>query len=194
MVVLMIIYLEDYPVFIPGCGTFCIFGQYPLALTILLCWLISYIITFLGWEPDNSPIRYDRNETQKIMEQSHWMAFSYPGILKMKIILCSGMIGIPSLNIGLGLAFIASVMVDVVENLGSYDLLSRVCDQKRPPKDAVNRAIVVEGREVKSGFNILFLGVGSMLGASMGVGMGLTTYSNNIAIIQITKVSLMLSL
>lgn len=28
-----------------------------------------------------------------------------------------------------------------------------------------------------------------MLGASMGVGLGLTTYSNNIALIQITKVA-----
>lgn len=52
----------------------------------------------------------------------------------------------PRLNIGLGLAFAAAVLVDIVENLGSYDLLARVCNHVRPPKDAVNRAIAVEGQ------------------------------------------------
>ncbi|KAK6019152.1 putative permease, partial [Ostertagia ostertagi] len=54
------------------------------------------------------------------------------------------------------------------------DLLARVSQQKAPPKNAVNRAIMVEG-------------LGSMFASVMGVCTGVTTYAENIALIHVTK-------
>lgn len=79
MVAVMVIYLEDYPIWIPGVGHYCLFGQYPLALTIVTCWIVCYVVTLLGLEPADSPIRYDRNQSLSTVEQSPWFALPYPG-------------------------------------------------------------------------------------------------------------------
>lgn len=61
---------------------------------------------------------------------------------------CSGQFGMPRWSMGLCLGYVASCLSSVIENIGSYDLLARVSQQRSPPKNAVNRAIMIEGRMI----------------------------------------------
>ena len=46
------------------------------------------------------------------------------------------------------MGYLASCIASIIENIGSYDLLARVSHQRPPPKNAVNRAIAVEGKKI----------------------------------------------
>ncbi|CAO4375020.1 unnamed protein product [Caenorhabditis nigoni] len=74
------------------------------------------------------------------------------------------------------IAFTASTVVVMIESVGNYGICAQISQQGSPPSSSINRAFVVEG-------------VGSMLAALMGCGTGVTTYSENIAIMQVTKVT-----
>ncbi|KAJ1357555.1 hypothetical protein KIN20_015729 [Parelaphostrongylus tenuis] len=141
-----------------------LFGQFPYLLSILLVWFICYLMTITGTEPIDGQARTDKNVSLMVLHKSPWFQVPYPGKF-----------GLPRFNTGLCLAFVASCVSSVMENIGSYALLARVSEQRPPPKNAVNRAIMTEG-------------VGSILAASMGVGTGVTTYAENIALLHITRV------
>ncbi|KJH42358.1 putative permease [Dictyocaulus viviparus] len=142
-----------------------LFGQFPYLMSILFVWFICYLLTITGAEPVGGQARTDKNLTMAVLRKSPWFQIPYPG-----------QFGMPSWNIGLCFGFVASCMSSVIENIGSYDLLARVSQQRSPPNNAVNRAIMIEG-------------FGSMLAAAMGVCTGVTTFAENIALIHITKVA-----
>ncbi|RCN27463.1 hypothetical protein ANCCAN_26801 [Ancylostoma caninum] len=64
-----------------------------------------------------------------------------------------------------------------MESIGDYQTCARVSHQRHPPSSSVNRAIIFEG-------------IGSALAAVMGLGTGVTTYAENIALMHITRVCL----
>ncbi|EYB93441.1 hypothetical protein Y032_0182g893 [Ancylostoma ceylanicum] len=142
-----------------------LFGQFPYLLSILLVWFICYLMTITGVEPVGGQARTDKNVTMMVLRESPWFQVPFPG-----------QFGMPRWSIGLCMGYVASCISSVIENIGSYDLLARVSQQRAPPKNAVNRAIMVEG-------------LGSMLAAVMGVSTGVTTYAENIALIHITRVA-----
>ncbi|GMT26119.1 hypothetical protein PFISCL1PPCAC_17416, partial [Pristionchus fissidentatus] len=109
--------------------------------------------------------RVDKAATMRVLAESPWVQVPYPG-----------QFGIPRIDIGLMCGFMASAMSSVIENLGSYAMAARVSEQRQPSRSTVNRAIIVEG-------------LGSMVAAVLGVCAGVTTYSENIALIQITRVA-----
>uniref|UniRef100_A0A914CWP9 Uncharacterized protein n=1 Tax=Acrobeloides nanus TaxID=290746 RepID=A0A914CWP9_9BILA len=71
---------------------------------------------------------------------------------------------------------IISCMMVVIESLGNYAILAKVSQEKSPPLSSLNRAIMGEG-------------IGACLAGLMGVGTGVTTYSENIAAVAITRVA-----
>ncbi|CAI4225928.1 unnamed protein product [Auanema sp. JU1783] len=142
-----------------------IFGQFPYLVSIALVWSFCYLMTVTDLEPINGEARTDKNATMTVLKQTPWFQIPYPG-----------QFGFPKLSVGLCFGYVASCISSMIENIGSYDLAARVSEQKSPPRHAVNRAIMIEG-------------VGSILAASMGVSTGVTTYSENIALIHITKVA-----
>ncbi|KAL6739636.1 hypothetical protein Aduo_013068 [Ancylostoma duodenale] len=142
-----------------------LFGQFPYLLSILLVWFICYLMTITGVEPVGGQARTDKNVTMMVLRESPWFQVPFPG-----------QFGMPRWSIGLCMGYVASCISSVIENIGSYDLLARVSQHRAPPKNAVNRAIMVEG-------------LGSMLAAVMGVSTGVTTYAENIALIHITRVA-----
>ncbi|WKY05032.1 hypothetical protein Q1695_005777 [Nippostrongylus brasiliensis] len=142
-----------------------LFGQFPYLLSILLVWFICYLMTITDIEPPGGQARTDKNVTMMVLRESPWFQVPFPG-----------QFGMPRWSMGLCLGYVASCLSSVIENIGSYDLLARVSEQRAPPKNAVNRAIMTEG-------------LGSMLAAVMGVSTGVTTYAENIALIHITRVA-----
>ncbi|KHJ82073.1 hypothetical protein OESDEN_18235 [Oesophagostomum dentatum] len=73
------------------------------------------------------------------------------------------------------LGFVASCISCIMEGIGDYKSCARVSHQRTPPSSSVNRAVIVEG-------------IGSVLAALVGIGSGVTTYSENIALMHITRV------
>ncbi|VDK62889.1 unnamed protein product [Cylicostephanus goldi] len=111
-----------------------LFGQFPYLLSILLVWFVCYLMTITGFEPEGGQARTDKNVSMTVLRESPWFQVPYPGRF-----------GLPRWSIGLCMAYLASCLSSVIENIGSYDLLARVSEQRPPPKNAVNRAIMVEG-------------------------------------------------
>ncbi|CAO4373300.1 unnamed protein product [Caenorhabditis nigoni] len=174
VVVLMAVYLENtrVPIFYYSTKKkqivttrIRLFGQFPYLLSMLLVWFICFVMTITDLEPYNGAARTDNNVTMMVLRESPW--FQIPLPLPF---------GMPKVSAGIFFGYVASVFASIIENIGSYDLLARTSQQKPPPKDAINRAIAVEG-------------VGSLIAAVSGVSSGVTTYAENIALIHITKVA-----
>ncbi|GMT26122.1 hypothetical protein PFISCL1PPCAC_17419, partial [Pristionchus fissidentatus] len=169
--IIVVIYLDDVHVPIPaGIRPFRVvrvrvFGQFPYLISVGFVWFLCLILTLTGAEPEEGQARVDKSANMRVLAESPWVQVPYPG-----------QFGLPRIDIGLMCGFMASAVSSVIENLGSYAMAARVSEQRRPPKSTVNRAIIVEG-------------VGSMIAALFGVCSGVTTYTENVALIHITRVA-----
>lgn len=80
----------------------------------------------------------------------------------------------PQFNIGIFAGMVGGTIASVVESIGDYKTCAKVCAQPNPPTHAVNRGIFIEG-------------VGCFIGGFLGGGVSVTTYSENIGAIGLTK-------
>lgn len=78
------------------------------------------------------------------------------------------------INIGLLLGYVASAMACTMESIGDYAMCARISEERHPPMSNTNRAIICEG-------------FGAILAAVFGIGTGITTYAENVALMQITR-------
>ena len=78
----------------------------------------------------------------------------------------------PAVLSGFLVAFVTSMM----ESVGDYFAAQKACCVSRPPDHAVCRGILIEG-------------LGSVLSGSVGAGHATTSYSANIALLSVSKVS-----
>lgn len=81
----------------------------------------------------------------------------------------------PTFNVGPALGVIAGVISSAVESVGDYVACARLAGAPTPPTHAVNRGIMAEG-------------IGCIISGAVGTGSGLTSFSQNIGAIAITKV------
>ncbi|PAV61857.1 hypothetical protein WR25_22786 isoform B [Diploscapter pachys] len=180
-----ILYLADVQVPIPGLknGKFHwyrmnIFGQYPVFSTtlfnygtfqylfaIITSWLFCVVLTVFNLVSKDSAARVDRNTSVEVIKHSNWVEVPYPGKF-----------GAPQFNAGLALLFLLSAMTSVFESIGDYHSAARVSGERPPPSHAVNRGILSEG-------------MGSLVSGLLGPGVGMTTHTENIGVIGITRVA-----
>ncbi|EFO92426.1 hypothetical protein CRE_11105 [Caenorhabditis remanei] len=174
LLIIFVVLLEDVEVSIPGYSfskkqffttKMRIFSQFPYLLGICLAWFLCWLLTVTNIEPTGGPARTDRNESTFVFHSTPWIQVQYP----MQF-------GFPQFSFPLVIAFTASTVAVMIESVGNYGICAQISQQGSPPSSSINRAFVVEG-------------VGSMLAALMGCGTGVTTYSENIAIMQVTKVT-----
>ncbi|CAB05274.2 Solute carrier family 23 member 2 [Caenorhabditis elegans] len=174
LLIIFVVLLEEFEVPMPAfsmekkafyTAKMKIFSQFPYLLGIMIAWFVCWILTITDLEPYGCSARTDRNESLFVLENTPWIQIQYP--LQY---------GLPKLSAPLIIAFSASMLAATIESIGNYGICARICQQGSPPSSSMNRAFVVEG-------------FGSMLAALMGVGTGVTTYSENIAIMQVTKVT-----
>uniref|UniRef100_A0A914WAV6 Solute carrier family 23 member 2 n=1 Tax=Plectus sambesii TaxID=2011161 RepID=A0A914WAV6_9BILA len=142
-----------------------IFTLFPYLLAIGVCWLISYIITATGWERPGGAARTDKPDSTAVLREAPWLRIPYPGQW-----------GAFGFNTGVFLGFFAAALASLIESVGAYHACARISDERPPPAHAVNRGVLIEG-------------VGVLLAGLFGSGVGVTTYSENIGVINITKVA-----
>ena len=82
----------------------------------------------------------------------------------------------PTVSVAAVFGMLAAVMASIIESVGDYYACARLSGAPPPPKYAINRGIGIEG-------------IGCLLAAAFGCGIGTTSYSTNIAVIGITKVN-----
>jgi nucleobase transporter 1/2 len=72
---------------------------------------------------------------------------------------------------------VAGVVTSIIESIGDYYTCARLAGALPPPPTAVNRGIFIEG-------------IDCILAAAVGAGFGVTSCSQNIGVISLTKASL----
>ncbi|CAB3409965.1 unnamed protein product [Caenorhabditis bovis] len=174
ILILFVVILEEWEVPIPAfsfkrrrfyIARQKILSQFPYLIGISIAWFICFIMTVANWTPVNSPARTDHNDSLHVLETTPWFQIPMPGRY-----------GAPKFNLALVFGFLASCVAAMIESIGDYNLCAKISCQDRPPPSNINRAFVVEG-------------IGCILAALMGVGTGITTYAENIAIMSVTKVA-----
>ncbi|XP_064455237.1 solute carrier family 23 member 2-like isoform X2 [Ornithodoros turicata] len=142
---------------------FALFMLFPVILAVITMWLVCWGLTATNTFGSDSAARTDIK--MRAVHGSSWFRFPYP--LQW---------GIPTVSTGAVVGLLAGVLISIVESVGDYHACARLSGAPPPPVNAVNRGIFMEG-------------VGSILAALWGSGCGLTSYSENIGAIGITKVA-----
>lgn len=138
------------------------FKLFPVVLTIIFSWGLCGILTYTNVLPDDSEARTDNKLSA--LNKSPWIKTVYPG-----------QFGMPTFAIGPALGVIAGVLASTVESIGDYYACAKLIGAPGIPIHAVNRGICMEG-------------IGGILAGFCGTGSGLTSFSQNIGAIAITKV------
>uniref|UniRef100_A0AC34R3A0 C-CAP/cofactor C-like domain-containing protein n=1 Tax=Panagrolaimus sp. JU765 TaxID=591449 RepID=A0AC34R3A0_9BILA len=172
LLMLFALYLSEFSVPIPyysngkiNYAKYRLFGQFPYLISILIAYGVAFTLSKTNLVPPESAARIDKEQALNTLHESPWIQVPYPG-----------QFGLPRLSVGLFLGMLASCVACAVESLGAYGILAKVSDEKAPPSSTLNRAIVIEG-------------IGCCLAGLMGSGVGITTYSENVAAVSITRVA-----
>ncbi|CAI4222764.1 unnamed protein product [Auanema sp. JU1783] len=167
-----ILYLADVKVPLPGIRNgklhwykYNLFGEYPYLIAIVISWAFCVVLTVFDLVPPDSAARVDKNVSISVIHESSWFAVPYPGKF-----------GAPSFNGALFVAYLLSAMTSVFESVGDYHLAAKVSEERAPPSHAINRGIMAEG-------------LGSMVSGLLGPGVGMTTHTENIGVIGVTRVA-----
>ncbi|XP_063966395.1 solute carrier family 23 member 1-like isoform X2 [Lytechinus pictus] len=168
-------YLERFPIPCPGPSKskgirifrFHLFTLFPVVISIMIAWLVCYILTVFDVFPEDSnaigyAARTDIKSTQ--LEETPWFYVPYPGQWGLPRITGPGVLGM-----------IAGCTASIVESIGDYFACAKLSGAPPPPHHAMNRGIGMEG-------------IGGVISAFWGTGVGSTSYSQNIGTIGITKV------
>lgn len=168
---IIILFLHDINIPIPTYSNnnitwikYRLFGNFPYLIAIIICWGICGILTVTNLEPPNGEARVDKNETIYIIENSPWFQLPYPG-----------QFGKPKFHIGLFFGFLTSCIICMIESIGSYKIVATISEESPPTSRIINRSIIMEG-------------LGCFIGGIMGIGVGVTTYSENVAVLSATNI------
>ncbi|XP_076361007.1 solute carrier family 23 member 1-like [Tachypleus tridentatus] len=139
------------------------FKLFPVLLTIIIAWVFCAILTVSGALGPTDPARTDLR--LQALYSSPWFRFPYPGQW-----------GLPTVSTGAVFGILAGILASVVESVGDYYACARLAGAPHPPTSAINRGIFAEG-------------ISCILSGIWGSGGGLTSYSENIGAIGVTKVA-----
>uniref|UniRef100_A0A3Q3VVH2 Solute carrier family 23 member 1 n=1 Tax=Mola mola TaxID=94237 RepID=A0A3Q3VVH2_MOLML len=146
---------------------FYIFQRIPILLGIVVSWLFCYLLTITDVLPSN-PAKYGylaRTDVKgNVVNDASWFTFPYPGQWGMPAVSLAGVLGL-----------MAGIMCSMAESVGDYHACAKLSGAPPPPKHAINRGIGVEG-------------IGTLLAGAFGTGNGTTSFSENVAVLGITKV------
>ena len=87
-----------------------------------------------------------------------------------------GQWGTPTVGLAGVFGMVAGVIAGVIESIGDYYACARMSGAPPPPSHAINRGIGIEG-------------IACLIAGAFGTGTATTSFSENIGVIGITKVS-----
>ncbi|KAJ8315499.1 LOW QUALITY PROTEIN: hypothetical protein KUTeg_007649 [Tegillarca granosa] len=134
---------------------------------MVFSWVLCYILTVTNVFPSEKgqwgyPARTDIK--LDALDNSQWFRVPYPGQWGMPTVSIAGVVGM-----------LSAVLASMIESVGDYIACARLSGAPPPPTYAINRGCGTEGLIV-------------IISGMWGSGPGLTSYSENIGAIAITKV------
>ncbi|KAL5246675.1 hypothetical protein ACHWQZ_G018778 [Mnemiopsis leidyi] len=139
-----------------------LFSTLSVIISLVLVWVLCGILTATDTLGRDNPARV--GDIRKSMGDATWFYFPYPG-----------QFGTPQVSVGGFVGFLAAILAGAIESIGDYFACAKLAGAPPPPKYALNRGILLEG-------------VGCFLAGACGPGLGVTSYSENIGAIGLTKV------
>ncbi|KAL5254267.1 hypothetical protein ACHWQZ_G013898 [Mnemiopsis leidyi] len=139
-----------------------LFSTMSIIISLIIVWGLCGILTATDTFDIDDPARV-KNLKEEISKAT-WFYFPYPG-----------QFGTPKVTLGGFVGMLAGVIAGVVESIGDYYACAKLSGSPPPPKYVLNRGILMEG-------------VGCFLTGLCGPGVGVTSYSENIGAIALTKV------
>lgn len=139
---------------------------FPVLLSISIMWIICAILTACDVFPsDSSVYGYAARTDLKTdnLKNTPWISFPYPGQW-----------GWPTFNIAAIVGTLSAIVISVLDSIGDYHACAQVAHVPAPPAHAINRGIGVEG-------------AAGLLASFWGTGMGVVSYSSDIALLNLTK-------
>ncbi|KAL3848503.1 hypothetical protein ACJMK2_019355 [Sinanodonta woodiana] len=141
---------------------------FSVIISVCIMWFVSFILTVSGALPDNPKSGYGYQARTDIrtnaIKDADWIRVPYPGYW-----------GMPSFSSAMFVGMIAGVVTSIIESIGDYYTCARLAGALPPPPSAINRGIFIEG-------------IDCILAAAVGAGFGVTSCSQNIGVISLTKV------
>ncbi|KAG8184544.1 hypothetical protein JTE90_012633 [Oedothorax gibbosus] len=144
-------------------GRFPVFKLFPVLLTILVSWALCILLTSIDVFESGNPARTDIRIS--VLVNSPWFRIPYPGQW-----------GVPSFTSGAILGMLAGTLASIIESVGDYYACARLSGADAPPKHAINRGIFIEG-------------ISCVIAGLFGTASAVTSFSENIGAIGITKVA-----
>ncbi|KIH54166.1 putative permease [Ancylostoma duodenale] len=140
-------------------------GPLTYLIAIVVSWAFCLFLTVCNLVEAGGPARVDIPHKVDAIKNSAWIAVPYPGKF-----------GPPTFNVSLFIAFLLSAMTSVFESVGDYHAAARMSLERAPPSHAINRGILAEG-------------MGSFVSGLLGPAVGMTTHTENIGVIGVTRVA-----
>lgn len=152
-----------------------IFKMFPVFLAIVIGWGICLILNYAGIldNATGNQIYAKASSSSDLISASPWFDIPMPFNWVSEGTKNSGMTYI-NLTFTATMGMISGVLASIIESLGDYIACAQICQVPKPPKHAINRGIMFEG-------------IGTIIGGIFGTGNGMTSYSENIGTICITK-------
>uniref|UniRef100_A0AC35TWI0 Solute carrier family 23 member 2 n=1 Tax=Rhabditophanes sp. KR3021 TaxID=114890 RepID=A0AC35TWI0_9BILA len=142
-----------------------LFGNFPYLIAIFVCWGFCGLLTITNIEPVEGEARVDKNASLITLQTAPWIQLPYPG-----------QFGSPLFHPGLFAGFFTSCVICMIESIGSYKIVAVISQESPPNSSIISRAIIMEG-------------LGCFFAGWMGVGVGVTTYCENVAVVQATNIA-----
>ncbi|XP_072051816.1 solute carrier family 23 member 1-like [Amphiura filiformis] len=144
-----------------------IFQLFPIIIAIITTWILCVILTVADVFPDDpTNPAYNARTDIKLddLVATPWLEAPYPGQW-----------GRPYVTVGAFLGVLTGVFASILDSIGDYYACARLCSAPKPPNHAVNRGILIEG-------------IACIFAGAWGTGLGMTSYSDCIGNIGLTKV------
>ncbi|XP_072172468.1 solute carrier family 23 member 2-like [Diadema setosum] len=153
-----------------GChvARFPVFRLFPVLLAVMTTWIFCVILTVtdvFSSDPNSSTYPLRTDVSKEAVANTPWFYVPYPGQW-----------GAPSISAGSVFGLLAACLASIVESIGDYYACARLSGAPPPPVHAINRGIGIEG-------------LGGMFSGFWGSGTCPTSYSTNVGVIGLTKVS-----
>ncbi|XP_060075015.1 solute carrier family 23 member 1-like [Ylistrum balloti] len=141
--------------------------MFSVIISVCVMWLLCHILTVTNVFPEDETVYGYEARTDlrtDFLRVAPWFSFPYPGKF-----------GLPVFNTAMFVGMIAGVLTSIIESIGDYYTCARIAGAVPPPPSAVNRGILLEG-------------IDCILAILVGSGFGVTSCSQNIGVISLTKV------
>ncbi|XP_064079007.1 solute carrier family 23 member 1-like [Macrobrachium nipponense] len=139
-----------------------IFKCFSMMLAVFISWAVCWMLTTWDLLPKGSAARTDAKGS--LLSHSPVFRVPYPGQWGFPTASVAGIVGI-----------LSGMIASITESFGNYYACARVAGASNPPANAINRGIGIEG-------------MGCLLAGFFGTGTGTVSCSQNVGVIEATKV------